>query len=150
MRAISMMQPFAWLFANGRMTIDDRRTGTPYRGPVIIHASKNFLDSFHELLTKLPAAQHWQMPKARDEFERGGIVGIANLVDVIKPVAPGSMPPDLRRSHFGGHGLTGLVFSEPKSFPLVPYPGKVGFFDVPSELVPPDILASCVRPRAAR
>lgn len=42
MKALSVRQPYAWLIVNGIKDIENRTWRTGYRGPVLIHASKNY------------------------------------------------------------------------------------------------------------
>ena len=40
MKALSLHQPWAWLVATGQKHYETRSWGTPYRGPLAIHAGK--------------------------------------------------------------------------------------------------------------
>ncbi len=40
MKALSIMQPWAWLIVNGHKDIENRNWPTRFRGPVYIHAGK--------------------------------------------------------------------------------------------------------------
>lgn len=127
MKALSMMQPYAWLFANGILTIDDRTWPTAYRGPLAIHASLSFHEPYYNFLLshtelKLPLPE---------QFDKGGFVGIAQLVDCLAP-NPGPMTKlDLRRSHFGAPEYHGFVFERARPVALQHFRGKPGLFQVP-------------------
>jgi hypothetical protein len=101
--AISMMQPYAWLFAQGYLTIDDRTRPTAVRGPVAIHASRRFHAAYDSFIR---SATDWPLPPAH-ELEHGGLVGMADLVDCI-PAVTVAREPDIRRAHFGAPGFYGL------------------------------------------
>lgn len=127
-----MMQPYAWLFANGFLQIDDRSRSTSVRGPVAIHASRRFHREYYDFLR---ANTDWLMPEI-SEFEQGGIVGVADLVDCLAPIDPQKTDAagrriDLLRAHFGAPGFFGYVFKNPKQVPLAPCRGNLGFFQVP-------------------
>jgi len=130
MYAISMMQPYAWLFCRGYLTIDDRSRSTAIRGPVAIHASKRFHEPYYEFIRK---RINWPLPEIQ-ELEYGGIVGVADLVDCLA-ASPQGAKPDLRRAHFGAQGFHGFVFKNPRFQTLIPYRGNVGFFQVPDDVV---------------
>jgi len=80
MKALSIKQPWAWLIANGHKDIENRTWQTNYRGEFLIHAGKNFdLDGYdwlkeQQIVDELPRAYTYQ---------RGGIVGIATIVDCV-------------------------------------------------------------------
>ena len=79
MKALSIRQPWAWLIVNGYKPVENRTWNTKVRGLILIHASKGFdkagyawvRDNFPEIVLPIP-----------QQFERGGIVGIANLYTV--------------------------------------------------------------------
>lgn len=50
MKALSVKQPWAWLIASGRKTIETRTWPTNYRGPILIVSSKKMMtrDDFKE------------------------------------------------------------------------------------------------------
>lgn len=122
MRALSVRQPWAWLIAHGWKPVENRNRRLSHRGPLLIHASLTFDRAGYEWvdesiffgeLPDLPLP----MP---DEFERGGIVGRAKLVDVVE-----SHPSPF---FFGPYGY---VLEDPMPLPLHPYRGMPGLFHVP-------------------
>jgi hypothetical protein len=131
-KALSMMQPYAWLFANGILTIDDRSWSTSYRGQLAIHASKRFHLPYYVWLEKhtnlvLP------LPNAMDS---GGVVGVAHLSKCLKSALADKAPPlDMRRSHFGQAGFYGFELERAKPVAFVPCKGNVGLFDLPDGLI---------------
>lgn len=42
MKALSILQPWAWLITAGHKDIENRRWWTNYRGPFLIHAGKKW------------------------------------------------------------------------------------------------------------
>jgi len=134
LKALSMMQPYAWLFANGYLTIDDRTWSTLYRGVLAIHASKGFHDRYYAFLkarTTIP------LPEPL-EFEHGGVVGYANLTQCIEPTAPiGTRMTqlDLKRSHFGAPGHYGFLLEGAEPTTFVKVRGNRGLFDIPDAVL---------------
>jgi hypothetical protein len=134
MKALSMMQPYAWLFAHGYLAIDDRLWPTSHCGLLALHASKGFQDKYYEFLLEHTG---WPMPAA-SEFNQGGIVGVAILTDCIAPTAPRGAPMhrlELRRAHLGAPGHYGFVLEEARPVAFVPFRGNRGVFDIPEEIL---------------
>lgn len=116
MKALSVRQPWAWLLANGYKPVENRTWNTKFRGLVLIHASKSFdkqgyawvRDNFPEIDMPLP-----------QQFERGGIAGVADLY----AVATASTSPWFS-------GPLGFCFRDAKPLPFFPLHGRLGFFEV--------------------
>ena len=115
MKALSIIQPWAWLIVSGHKDIENRNWPTRFRGPVLIHAGKK-LDV--ESLNYVHG-----YPNQPREFERGGIVGIAEIVDCVT----GSNSP-------WWSGPYGFVIRNARPLPFVPMRGALGFFDVPDHI----------------
>jgi hypothetical protein len=114
--ALSIMQPWAWLIVHGHKDIENRawhpnNPGLRFRGPVLIHAGKKF--DFDPQMD-----WHWPAIEPRfDEMHTGGIVGEAEIVDVVT---------DSPSPWF--HGPYGLVIRNARPLPLRPCRGALGFF----------------------
>jgi hypothetical protein len=121
MKALSILQPFAWLIVTGKKDIENRTWVTGYRGPVLIHAGKTYPKIDYEF-----NAQDWpDYPATREEMI-GGIVGIATITGCVSK----SDSPWF-------NGPYGFTLTNARALPkLVPMRGALGFFDVP-----PDVLA---------
>lgn len=84
------------------------------------------------------------VPRLAD-LVRGGIVGVCNVVAHVEPTgavrglpdheggAPGVGPLDFRWYKRGSYGL---VLADVRALPFVPFPGALGLFEVPDDLVP--------------
>ena len=128
LKALSLKQPFAWLIAHGYLLVDDRSWGTPYRGPILIHASKGLYEEYYQYIkssTDIPIPD-------KDKLDYGGVVGIARLVLCCKP---GELPPGIhreQRAHFGGihQDYYGFLFEQARPLPLLPCAGKLGLFEI--------------------
>jgi hypothetical protein len=127
MRALSVRQPWAWLIVNDYKDIENRKWSTRYVGPLLIHASKGMTDDEYDdvadWLADEPRLQHIKLPE-RKLIERGGLVGIAHC--------NGSVDQCASPWFFGPYGF---VLSQARAFPLVPFKGQLGFFDVPADLI---------------
>jgi hypothetical protein len=129
MKAISMQQPYAMLFAWGALKVDDRPWACSYRGPVAIHASKMANKRYYDYFFKVSGGA---LPPL-ELFPYGGIVGVAELVDCLAPrqAGPGELQPDPIRSHFGAAGYFGLVFADARRVPFHACRGSLGLFEAP-------------------
>ena len=128
MKCISLKQPYAELLASGKKTIEIRKWNTNFRGPFLIHASKNVnMDACSAL--------------GFDENKviKGAIIGKAFLYDVIRYATMDVflrdrhkhflIAPDMKSDHsFKRYGF--LVKSPVKFREEIPYSGKLGFFEV--------------------
>lgn len=72
MKALSFRQPWAELVLQGRKTMDLRSYTTHYRGRLAIHASQT-----------VESDRCWEHDLNPDNLDTGGLVGTAELVDVI-------------------------------------------------------------------
>lgn len=110
-QALSIRQPWAWLIVNGFKDIENRSWPTRFRGLVLIHAGLRIDDGFED-------SQNWPWAIERpDDFEFGGIVGQAEIVDCVT-ASPSPW-------FYGPHGF---VLRNARPLPLRPCRGKLGFF----------------------
>lgn len=127
-KALSFKQPFAWLIAHGYLEVDDRSWGTPYRGPLLIHASKGLYEEYYAYIKS-----HTDVPiPDRDRLEYGGVVGLAQLVLCSKPEAlPAQLKAEQRAQFAGVHrGYYGFLFEDARPLPFMRCAGKLGLFDL--------------------
>lgn len=122
MKAISIRQPWAWLIVNAGKDIENRSWRTPYRGAVLIHAAKGctakeYVEAFLFAEQFVPEIVR-RMPD-RKSIERGGIVGMADIVGCVKE----SSSPWF-------FGPNGFVLRNQKKLPFFECKGRLGFFDV--------------------
>jgi hypothetical protein len=122
MKALSIMQPWAWLIVNGHKDIENRTWPTKYRGPILIHAGKT-VDS--DCADELRGGCHPVTGRRQSGFsiplrwETGGIVGEAEIADCITA----SDSPWFV-------GRYGFVLRNARPLPFRPLRGKLGLFDV--------------------
>lgn len=117
MKALSILQPWAWLIVNGHKDVENRNWRTSYRGHFIVHAGKKWGREQREDLARVRD----QFPRLviPNTFELGGIVGTATLIDCVS----NSDSP-----WFVGNW--GFMLADPISCVLIPYRGQLGFFDI--------------------
>ncbi len=128
MKALSILQPWAWLIMAGHKDIENRRWPTSYRGWFLIQAGKKWgaeqeddLDECQEDFPEIP----WESA----HFHRGGCIGIAEIVDCVQ--------------HSDSEWFSGPYgFVIRNARPIVPFKfrGQLGWFDVPIISGPEDTL----------
>lgn len=125
MKALSIRQPWAWLIVNGYKNIENRDWGTSFRGRFLVHASQTMTEDDYLACLLFLRGFTWgpdlirQMPK-RTEFERGGIVGTAVLLDCVT-----------RHASEWFCGGFGFVLDDAGPLHFQPCRGALHFFDVP-------------------
>ena len=114
MKALSIRQPWAWLIAHGYKDIENRTWSTKFRGKFLIHASKTIDHNGYALAHKMGIS-----PPSESVIERGGIVGIAEIVDCTHASAsPWAFGPYM------------FVLQNAQPIKFIPLRGRLGFFDV--------------------
>jgi hypothetical protein len=132
MRAASIRQPWAWLATHGHIGVINVDWPTTYRGEFLIRAGLKLVQrDYRALAEQLQAQLHIEVPPFDDlaRVPRGGIVGIARLVDVVT-----SHPSP----HFAGPYGWVLEHAAPLPFtPLAPPQGSahLNWFGVPRAAV---------------
>jgi len=119
MKALSILQPWAWLIANGYKDIGNRSWQTQFRGRFLIHASKTFDAGGYAWAKR--TFPHIPMPEPC-EFDLGGIVGEARLIDCVA---------DHPSPWF--EGPYGFVLADAKPLEFLRCPERLHFFDVAYE-----------------
>lgn len=145
MKALSIRQPWAWLIVRPDITdqakreeayrtrtikdIENRTWPTKFRGPVLIHAGKGMTaEEYEDVALMLEddttpfAAMDIQLPPMK-QLDRGGIVGIAEIVGCIN----GESQSPWYFSEFG------FVLRKQRPLPFTPMRGMLGFFDAPAD-----------------
>lgn len=124
LRAISIRQPWAHAVVHLGKDVENRSRATPHRGQVLIHASAGM-----DLEEWAGAAEFMHsinvMPARRGDLQRGGIIGVATLVDCVR-----SSPSRWFM------GPVGLVLRDARPLPFTPCRGTVApmCWAVPAEI----------------
>jgi hypothetical protein len=135
-KALSIRQPWAWMVVHGGKHIENRRWNTRFRGEFLIHAAKGmtrgeYADALIWAHDRGLSGAFRNIPSP-SSIERGGIIGIARLVDVVRPDVPDY--PDLCGRPWHMHEQFGFVLEDVRPLPFLPLKGSLGFFEVGDEL----------------
>lgn len=120
MKTLSIRQPYSHLIVSGVKDIENRTWRTNYRGPILIHAGLQFHRNTGDVIDYCDA-HNIPLP---DFVECGGIVGIAELIDVVE-------------SHDSEwfNGPYGFVLKNARPLPFFACKGKMGLFEVEMPLI---------------
>ena len=116
-KALSVRQPWAGLIVDGIKDVENRSRPTSFRGRICVHASVK-PDLGPEVL---------RLRLSRHQTHYGAVIGTVEIIDCVR----GSKSPWALR------GMWHWVLSDAR--PLrrpIPVAGKLGFFEVPDELLP--------------
>lgn len=122
--ALSIRQPWAWLILNGGKDVENRTWKTAFTGPCLIHAAKGFTRrEFEEACAFARLAGFRGEIPDLGEIERGGIVGIAEIVECVGPFSKYWQ----RRSPWFV-GPFAFCLRDVRPLPFTPCAGALGFF----------------------
>jgi len=130
-KALSIRQPWAWCILHGRKRVENRTWTTDYRGWLLLHSgvtmSRSDYDECDEVCARLT---HVELPP-RDSraLLRGGIVGAAELIDVVEN---DSTHPVFNSPWAFGPCL--WIFDRVTPLGFVPCRGRLSLFDLPYHL----------------
>ena len=127
-KALSIRQPWAWLIVQGLKDIENRSWATKHRGPTLIHAAKGMTRQEYEDAADFAyfGCGIQQMPTF-EQMQRGGIVGLAEITACV--------PPERRTSRWHMEGCHGFALRGAQPLPFTPLAGRLGFFDVPADVL---------------
>jgi hypothetical protein len=112
MKTLSIRQPWAFLVVTGRKRVENRSWRSNYRGPLLIHAGARWVD---EPVERIERRHGIEVPR---DLPRGGIVGIVDLVDIVRSIDDPFFT-----------GPLGWVFANARTLPFRPWPGRLGLFE---------------------
>jgi ASCH domain len=119
MKILSIKQPWASLIVHGLKDIENRTWRTNYRGPLLVHASLRSDD-----ITAADLVRYYGAFPPSDQ-PRGGIVGIVDIVDCVRPYS----------SRWYAPGCWGFVLANARPLPFVRWKGALSLRDAPRELL---------------
>ena len=129
MKIISIRQPWASLIVMGGKSvqteavelkdIENRTWATAYRGPVLVHASQRPDDITPDEIERRFGV------RLTSEQKLGGIVGITEIVDCVRP----------HPSLWYAPGCYGFVLANSRPLPFVPWKGALSLRSAPAELL---------------
>jgi hypothetical protein len=119
LKAISIMQPWAWLIVTGLKDVENRNWRTKFKGRVLVHAG---LRVDREAMADLLAGRHPVTGERLEfagppQFDRGGIVGEVEISDCVS---------DSDSDWFVGR--YGFLLRDAKPLPFQPCKGMLSFF----------------------
>jgi hypothetical protein len=122
MKAISIKQPWAWLIANGYMTVENRKWYTGHRGDLLIHAGKSETDVDLDIEF---VRKKFRIGIERDQLEFGKAIAVADLIACSKE------PKAAVDKYWHVDGC--FAWSLRRIRPIEPFEirGKLNLFDVP-------------------
>lgn len=114
MMALSVKQPWADLIVSGVKDVENRTRFTNRRGPLLIHASKQWSKDEYAHLFGEP-----------EDFIFGAIIGMVDLQNCVA-----------NHDSDWFEGPYGLVLKNARKFPVpAPYKGRLGFFVVDVDFI---------------
>jgi hypothetical protein len=117
---LSIRQPWAWLIVHGGKDIENRSWPTKFRGLFLIHAGKGCTRQEYADAGAFAWCNDVAPPPLAD-LQRGGIVGVAEIVDCVS---------DSDSDWFVGD--YGLVLRNAQPLDFLPCAGALGFFRLPN------------------
>jgi len=149
-KALSLRQPWAHAVLHGGKRIENRVawTNSSFRGEFLIHAAKGMTCDEYDnavIWAGLRGLAWANTVPDMKTLERGGIVGIARVVGVVKPDKGTPCGATIESGPRHGYGLTpdearwwmgafALVLDDVRATPFVPCKGALGFFAVPDDV----------------
>ena len=126
MKALTVLQPWAWALIHGPKRIENRSWATYYRGPLVIHAGKSrkWLD------VGVPALRENGIA-IPDNFEYGAIIGIVDLVECFHY----SVLTDAQRCDVYAHGPFCWVTANPRPLQPHTWKGAQGLWTIPDDVI---------------
>ena len=181
MKTLSIRQPWAWAILNAGKRVENRdwKHAPSYRGPLLIHAAKGctrdeyldagegmvdaglveYIDERAEMIesrVQQGLSQPGRILPRLADLQRGGIVGRANLVDIVKNSGGGhgwtsanvccrcgatavslglgaSLSTCSKPDPWDVPGAVGLLLADVVALPFAPLKGMLGLFEVSDE-----------------
>ena len=130
MLALSIRQPWANLILEGIKDVENRNWSTKCRGRILIHAAKTCTEI--DLIAANQCTQKYAKGRIITSLDAGPRGGIVGTVEIVRCVVSSKSP-----WFFGPYGF---VLRDPKPLPFIPWRGQLGFFDVPKDELPLNLL----------
>jgi len=152
MRAISLWQPWASLWAMGEKVNETRGWSTKVRGKVLIHAAKRFQRDERCICRQWPFNDSLrERYSLLSDIPLGALIGWINIV-ASDPTERMRYLVSSRELSFGNYSdgrfawrtRGGGLFETP-----IPYKGKQGFFMVPDEIVSEEMSSAKEKQRGS-
>ncbi len=132
-KVLSIRQPWAWLIVNGYKGVENRTWNTKHRGLFLIHAGKTMTkEDWQDAVDTVNQSgvpdllQLMEHEKDFIERRRGGIVGMAHLVNTVHQNDRRLLANKDKPWFFGEYGF---VLDNQCTLPFEPLKGRLGFFN---------------------
>jgi hypothetical protein len=125
-KALTVIQPWAWAIMHAGKTIENRSWYTHYRGPLAIHASAALSRPRHDEMMQYAHEKYripWKDLPAYEDLPLGAVVGIVDLVDCVE---------SSRSKWFGGP--YGFVLANPRPIKPMQCKGALSYWPVPANI----------------
>jgi hypothetical protein len=126
MKALTILQPWAFAIAEGEKLVENRTWRTSYRGPLAIHAGKAHTWMEREDPKEWIERYGMPLPEA-GELPFGAIVAVADLVDCVRLA---DLPEELRGHPFA-EGPVCWILRDVRKFEPIPCIGAQQVWQVP-------------------
>lgn len=133
MKALSLWQPWASLWACGRKSYETRSWSTDYAGPIAVHAAKRIETEISDALREICEEEfggHWQV-----DLPAGALIAICDRV-ICKPIE--QVHPDAEeraQGNFAPGRFAWDAFNMRELPAPIPWRGMQGLFDIPDNLI---------------
>lgn len=139
MKAITVLQPWAWLLVSGKKRCETRSWKTNYRGEILIHAGKKDMTATMRQ-TIFEAVYMKQAGVFKTKMITGAIIGKAVLVNCVQ--IDEAIQELIRKQHFDEYafgcfspGRYAWVMEDPVLFDtLIPARGRQGLWNWEGEI----------------
>ncbi len=143
MKAISLLQPWAMLVILGAKRFETRTWQTPYRGPLVIHASRRFPEELRELCRLEPFRGILRQAGFVSWFDLPVqvILGTVEIVDCQRTESLTEIDAQERAlgDYRAGRWAWQLERPRPLSQPI-PWKGLPGLYTIPDALFRADVV----------
>lgn len=114
MRVLTVREPWVTAIFRAGKDVENRAWSTPYRGPMAIHVAKR----------PDPGATRWDAGIDDDALPRGCIVGVVDLVDIVRDSS----------SEWAALDCWHWIIANPRVIKPIPWRGAVQLRQLPSDV----------------
>jgi len=126
-KALSIRQPWVFSILHGGKDIENRDWPTRYRGPLALHAAKGMtradVEAWRLFIDYADLRGDWLDGRTIGDLDRGGVVGVCDLVDCVSAHASPWFTGDY-----------GFVLANVRPIDFLPCAGRLGLFDLPADV----------------
>jgi hypothetical protein len=136
MKAISLKAPWAWAIFHAGKDIENRSWKSDYRGPLLIHVSKDYTLSEYRACERIAGV----LLPPRTQLHLGQVIGVVDLVDYqLDSNSRWAMP---KQWHW--------QLENPRPIKRFYWKGQLGLFDIPGSEIDRDASKNPILEEATR